>query len=127
MDDKKGKELSQEEKDFFEALAKLLKSKKDERIKEYCTPGDRIGAFVSMSNTENTVQFLGWGTYEGEEVPPGLEDDVFLKSMGNPKLKLDDGRVVWGYQCWWGPEEKIKTLFGDRVLIPCGIDGTTMN
>lgn len=24
----------------------------------------------------------------------------------NPKIELDNGDIVWGYQCWWGPEEK---------------------
>lgn len=26
----------------------------------------------------------------------------------NPKILLDDGRTVWGFECWWGPEDKTK-------------------
>ena len=22
--------------------------------------------------------------------------------------RLTDGGVVWGFQCWWGPEEQVK-------------------
>jgi hypothetical protein len=29
----------------------------------------------------------------------------------NPKIELDHGGVVWGYQCWWGPEAEMR----DRV------------
>lgn len=35
----------------------------------------------------------------------------------NPKILLDSGDVVWGMQCWWGPEDQIKRkLKGIRVL-----------
>lgn len=23
----------------------------------------------------------------------------------NPKIRLDDGGIVWGYECWWGPAD----------------------
>lgn len=26
-----------------------------------------------------------------------------LGGRGNPKITLDDGSVLWGYQCWWEP------------------------
>lgn len=29
-----------------------------------------------------------------------------LGGAGNPKITLDDGTVIWGYQCWWHPVEK---------------------
>lgn len=32
-------------------------------------------------------------------------DDV---KMGNPLVRLDSGVEVWGAECWWGPEEKVK-------------------
>ena len=28
----------------------------------------------------------------------------------NPRLKLDNGEVVWGCECWWGSEAKIKDM-----------------
>ena len=35
------------------------------------------------------------GTYEGKfEV-----DDVWP----NPRIRLQDGSVIWGYECWWNP------------------------
>ena len=70
--------------------------------------GDRIGAILSASN--ETVNLLGYGVYAGEEEPPNF----FMK---NPKLQLDNGKVVWGYQCWWGSEEKVKTIIGTRAVV----------
>ncbi len=29
----------------------------------------------------------------------------------NPKIKLDSGQVVWGCECWWGPEEAFDENF----------------
>lgn len=26
----------------------------------------------------------------------------------NPKIRLDDGREVWGCECWWGSAEDFK-------------------
>jgi hypothetical protein len=73
-------------------------------------PGDRIGAYMSRDTT--TVNFLGFGVYEGDEIPPedagGFAKLVREIGMTNPKLKLDNGVVVWGCECWWGPEEKVK-------------------
>lgn len=66
--------------------------------------GTRVGAFLFMSDTELLV--LGYGTYDGdEETPP---KDVTDFGMPNPKITLDSGKVVWGCECWWGPEEEYK-------------------
>lgn len=26
----------------------------------------------------------------------------------NPRIRLDNGDIVWGRECWWGPEEKVQ-------------------
>ncbi len=82
------------------------------RIRKAWQPGDRIGAI--RDSDEYTVNLFGYGVYEGEEVPPwGFAQ---LAGVKNPKLKLDSGVVVWGQDCWWGPEEKIKQMIGDRKV-----------
>lgn len=74
--------------------------------------GARVGAI--LSGDEKTVQFLGYGIYIGHEHPPaGFED---APEFINPKILLDDGRVVWGYQCWWGPEQQIRGMLGGREI-----------
>lgn len=25
----------------------------------------------------------------------------------NPCIKLDSGKYVWGFECWWGPKDKV--------------------
>lgn len=73
--------------------------------------GDRVGCFLSV--VRDTALFLGWGTYVGEEVPPNEGTNSMtayltgLRRM-NPKILLDSGEVVWGCECWWGPEEEVK-------------------
>ncbi|MBI4472199.1 MAG: hypothetical protein HY646_05990 [Acidobacteria bacterium] len=31
-------------------------------------------------------------------------------NMTNPTIKLDDGRLVYGCECWWGAPEKALQL-----------------
>jgi hypothetical protein len=71
-----------------------------------CTVGTRIGAILGAN--DKVVNFLGYGTYDGDHVPPG-EVGGFNIGMPNPKLVLDSGKVVWGCECWWGGEERIKS------------------
>jgi hypothetical protein len=82
----------------------------------------RIGA-VSHAD-DSTVHLLGWGTYVGKHVPgpQEVEGNPVAEVMVNlgvqiPKLKLDDERVVWGFQCWWGPEDKVKEWIGEREVV----------
>ena len=76
------------------------------------TIGSRIGAVLKAD--ESTVTLLGYGIYVGNEIPP----DGFLHDAGitNPKLKLDNGRVAWGHQCWWGDEQTVIEMIGGRSV-----------
>lgn len=105
--------------------------------------GDRV---VCVSSAEdNTVYIFGRGIYVGDEVPPkpmGLvaavcgnaqsweEVDEYYRKLNiptgvglrlpNPKIILDDEKIVWGCECWWGDEEAYKKrCLGNRkeVLI----------
>lgn len=76
-----------------------------------------------MDSTEKQVQLFGFGQYVGDEVPP--EEIKFMGvhiSNPNPKIVLDNGKVVWGCECWWGSEDKIKRMIGTKQVIPVDID-----
>jgi hypothetical protein len=56
----------------------------------------------------------------GDEVAPS-------RGYPNPHIKLDDGKEVWGCECWWGPEDKIKAMVADyeakgAKIVPIDID-----
>ena len=36
------------------------------------------------------------GTYEGRFNVEG-------SGIANPRIRLQDGSVIWGYECWWNP------------------------
>ena len=87
--------------------------------------GDRVGAICSADS--ETVKFFGYGTYQGDHIPP---DDVMgpfghmaLYGAKNPKIQLDDGSVAWGCECWWGSEDQIRKSIGDREVIIVMPDG----
>lgn len=92
--------------------------------------GARVGAVLKATPVE--VHLLGWGVYDGEHEPPfgpfGMSKAELerMKACGevrpdfhwsNPRITLDDGKVVWGAQCWWGPEAKVREIIGDRVVV----------
>lgn len=72
--------------------------------------GTRVGAILSGKN--GVVEFLGYGTYVGDQVPEeavGPMAEVMREVGGtNPKIELDSGKVVYGCECWWGGEEAVK-------------------
>lgn len=76
--------------------------------------GDRVGAILSADST--TVNLLGYGVYEGRV----MNEDI---GFPNPCIKLDSGELVWGYQCWWGPEEKVKAMIGGRHVVNATVGG----
>lgn len=79
--------------------------------------GDRVGAIQSADET--TVQFFGYGVYDGRIDNPDL-------GFPNPRITLDNGTQVWGYECWWGPEDHIRAKIGSReiVIVPVAPHGT---
>jgi hypothetical protein len=80
--------------------------------------GARVGALLNATDTE--INFLGFGVYEGDFA---LDDTAVgwmvpaLKASGrtNPRIRLDSGKVVWGCECWWGPEEKVAAMLASTV------------
>lgn len=43
--------------------------------------------------------------------------ELVERTLANPRIDLDDGSVVWGYQCWWAPEERLSEVVGDRRVV----------
>lgn len=72
--------------------------------------GARVGAILSSEGT--TVHFLGYGTYVGDVIPQEamgmLAEMARSQQVTNPKIELDSGKVVYGCECWWGPEEEVR-------------------
>tara|TARA_Y100000310_G_C20546244_1_gene745710 strand:+ start:184 stop:510 length:327 start_codon:yes stop_codon:yes gene_type:complete len=83
--------------------------------------GDRVGA-IAGSN-EQGVDFFGYGTYLGDRQPTSdvnfmgtRYEDVAVKGFKNPAIKLDNGDIVFGCECWWGAERAIKSNLKDRKI-----------
>ncbi len=80
--------------------------------------GDRVGAI--KSGNEDIVELFGYGVYQGYKPLParfGIIAEVVNERGGNPSILLDNGKEVFGCECWWGPEEKVKASIGNRKVI----------
>ena len=82
---------------------------------------------------KNEVTFMGWDfhdliigqamdSYKGLDKPMTEEqiekafadkDEEMMELFGNPVIELDSGEVVYGAECWWGPEANVKKALED--------------
>jgi len=76
--------------------------------------GERVGA---ISHTdENIVYLYGFGIYDGEHIPP-KDAGGFNVGRPNPRIKLDNGKTVYGCECWWGAEEQVKAQINGMEIV----------
>lgn len=72
--------------------------------------GERVGAILGAKDGE--VDFLGFGVYEGAFVPIEAVGEIAEvlreEQIENPRILLDSGAVVYGCECWWGPQQQIQ-------------------
>lgn len=75
--------------------------------------GDRVIAL--MNAKDGVVRSFGAGVYAGD-FPVAPEAGGFNFGQLNPRIDLDNGKTVWGCECWWGDEEAVKKRFpeGDK-------------
>ncbi len=72
--------------------------------------GERVIAIRNADHGKRIVYVYGYGVYEGDfpfdAEAAGNTVDVARAAgrISNPRIRLDSGAVVWGAECWWGPE-----------------------
>lgn len=84
--------------------------------------GARVGVIQAADDDE--VRLLGYGVRLEDSVPiqvAGKHNTVLemmhVSNLTNPTMRLDDGTLVYGAECWWGPENSVKTWIGERRVI----------
>jgi hypothetical protein len=85
--------------------------------------GDRVGAISHRDG--NTLYVFGFGVYDGDFVPEnagGIGKTLQQVGATNPKITLDSGKVVWGCECWWGPEDLVTQRLQGYTLVETDID-----
>ena len=92
---------------------RILNRKKKGDTMPRVNPGERVGAIESADSL--TVRLFGFGTYDGNHPAPNWAPTPGLLS---PRITLDNGATVWGFQCWWGPESYIRAWTGERRVDP---------
>lgn len=120
-------------------------------------PGTRVGAIMDMGEhgvrffgygvyegnfelPENVGQNIGipsvkeFLSFIKEENPDwikGLSDSDLEKQIqllrSNPRIRLDNGKTVWGCECWWGPEEAVKEKISGCNIINVDIEEERLN
>lgn len=82
--------------------------------------GDRV--FAIMDADSATVRLFGSGVYVGDEKPDkdqhkfGMVGMLAKEGIENPRINLDNGDVVWGCECWWGPEDELEEILKGKAV-----------
>lgn len=82
--------------------------------------GDRVGVVISAD--DEVVRMVGYGvrlddSVPDDEVPGKYAQHLRNSNLENPCLQTDNGTIVWGCECWWGPEGSIQKWVGDRRVL----------
>lgn len=72
--------------------------------------GTRVAALKYSNDMLSAPGLIGYGVYDGDFVIPA-ECAMLTSSPNSPRITLDDGSIVWGFECWWGPEQVAKQRF----------------
>ena len=74
-----------------------------------------IGTRVRVLDVDQTN--LGLGTYQGEVAFDDDDNEISVtpdmdELSKNPKILLDTGRIIYGFECWWSEtdDEMEKSL-----------------
>jgi hypothetical protein len=81
--------------------------------------GDRIGAIFGEGG--GYFRFLGFGVYEGDFVPEEEAAGWFSEQAREnqekvPRLRLDNGDVVYGTECWFDTEDVTRARLEESGL-----------
>jgi hypothetical protein len=110
-------------------------------------PGTRVFALSHTAKDHttgvDTVWIFGFGVYQGDfvfEDTTSTEPMTFrercehnmvaipaCKPMANPRILLDNGKFVWGCECWWGPEGTFAKRFQGWTVVEIDIDESRKN
>lgn len=82
--------------------------------------GDRVIALRNAVGSEKKAYSYGAGVYKGEQIVEHIPE-LAGSGIKNPCIELDDGAIVYGMECWWGPEEAVKKRFEGFEFIQVSI------
>ena len=78
----------------------------------------KVVAIESLEKGE--LRSYGEGKYLGDKVPDVSPfKEIKLKS---PCIKLDSGKHVWGFQCWWGDINKFRKCYKNVIQTEIIVD-----
>lgn len=107
-------------------------------------PGIRVIAI--SHEDDDALYIFGYGVYEGNFMLPSIDLEAAIRfsmadyaearaedpsipeitpedfrqmvvqHMSNPRIKLDSGKTVWGYECWWSPVDEADIPAGIRIV-----------
>lgn len=92
-------------------------------------PGNRVIAISHGDNERRKLFIFGHGVYEGPAIPTPengpagwMGEAMIEQGLATPMIRLDNGKVVWGCECWFGPEDVITKKYEGFDFLEVDID-----
>jgi len=74
--------------------------------------GAKVGVIFSTDPKTKVVEFLGYGVYKGKFIPKEAAGFIAQwcreNNKLNPRIKLDNGKIIYGCEAWFGSAMNIK-------------------
>lgn len=73
-----------------------------------------------MTRTEADAVLAAGTERQAVEVARPLDEraaELAERMAQNPKIVLDDGEVVWGFECWWAPADQCERFVAGRQVV----------
>ena len=76
--------------------------------------GLRVAVLKANAGKKDDKKFLGYGTITGTK-----EISIFGKKHKVPHIEFDNKlKTLFGYECWWMPEQDYKNMLKNTALRP---------
>jgi len=62
---------------------------------------------------DGVLTVFGYGKHIGDKVPDVAPWN--RTNIPNPCILLDNGKYVWGFQCWWGKKDAFLSKYGEHI------------
>lgn len=110
-----GFEMPDEDSDIYKlAQAAIERSDRTSRVDVYITELSHQVSAGKLPLEEAQARAASFRAWDEQERAKPIEERVqafLIDAAKNPRIDLDNGATVWGYQCWWGPLESLQRTF----------------
>lgn len=81
-------------------------------------PDDCMGPFGTWVELQaQLLEAVGLPATTDISELPETSRAALARLRRNPRIRLDSGETIWGCQCWWASEDKVREALDGRTIV----------